>query len=161
MHVGQGNRSVSDCAIEFRQGNRSVSGYVIEFRTLTASSGWNTEALFDVFFNGLSEKLKDELIAQESPIIFDALVDLAICVDSRVKQCRKWRASRDPVRAPSEGITPQPALPALWALPPTAPPNPEPMQINRYHICDAEKQRRLSSYCCLYCGVSGHYVLVQ
>ena len=35
--------------LHIRQGNRSVSDYATDFRTLASSSGWNTDAQFDVF----------------------------------------------------------------------------------------------------------------
>ncbi|CAL8349600.1 unnamed protein product [Boreogadus saida] len=39
----------------------------------------------------------------EPPASFDALVDLAICVDSRLQQRRKWRSPRSLGGAPGEG----------------------------------------------------------
>lgn len=133
-----------------------MSDYSIEFRTLAASCGWNGEAQFDVFFNGLSDSIKDELITQESPESFDALVDLAIRVDTRLQQRNKWRLSRGPRKAPTGGSVALRALPALQPAPASTP-DPEPMQINRYHLSATEKQRRINSNCCLYCGEAGHY----
>ena len=49
--------------LHIHQGRRSVSNYAIDFQTLATSSGWNSEALFDIFLNGLSEEIKDELVA--------------------------------------------------------------------------------------------------
>ena len=140
--------------LHIRQGNRSVSDYAIDFRTLASSSGWNTDAQFDVFLNGLSETIKDEVITQEPPTSFDAVVDLAIRVDSRLQQRRKWRSPRSLGGAPGEGAAPHPAWPAL---PLTSSTPPEPMQINRYHLTATEKQRRLNGNLCLYCGQSGHF----
>jgi hypothetical protein len=137
--------------LHIRQGNRSVSGYAIDFRTLASSSGWNTDAQFDVFFNGLSETIKDEVITQEPHVSFDALEDLAVRVVSWLQQRRKWRAPRNFGGAPGEGAAPHPAWPALQSTPP------EPMQINRYHLTATEKQRRLDCNLCLYCGQSDHY----
>lgn len=49
--------------------------YTIEFWTL--SSGWNNQALSDVFFEGLSKGLKDELVSWELPFLPQELMDLA------------------------------------------------------------------------------------
>ena len=38
-----------------RQGSESVCDYAIRFRTLSAESGWNATALYDVFLKGESE----------------------------------------------------------------------------------------------------------
>ncbi|XP_064875137.1 uncharacterized protein LOC135572058 [Oncorhynchus nerka] len=61
-----------------RQGARSVADFVIEFRTLAVESGWNEESLQAVFYHGLSEQLKDELISYPEPSDLDSLVTLAI-----------------------------------------------------------------------------------
>ena len=69
-----------------RQGQRSVSDYAINFQTLATSSGCNADALFDTFLNGLSEEIKDELIAHDLPQTCDALVNLAIRINTRMQQ---------------------------------------------------------------------------
>ena len=50
-----------------RQGHRSVSDYAIDFQTLATSSGWNADALFDTFLNGLSEDIKDDDLPMTYP----------------------------------------------------------------------------------------------
>ncbi|KAF7640545.1 hypothetical protein LDENG_00038590 [Lucifuga dentata] len=46
-----------------QQGGRCVSDYAIEFRTLAAESKWNSFSLLDAFYHGLSDYIKDELVA--------------------------------------------------------------------------------------------------
>ena len=53
------DRSVSGPAatrqlFRIRQGQRSISDYAIEFRTLAASAGWGERELHGAYFNGLS-----------------------------------------------------------------------------------------------------------
>lgn len=137
--------------LRVRQGKRSVSDFAIEFRTLASSTGWNQEAQYDAFFNGLSETIKDELATRELPRSFDALVDLAIRIDRRLKQRYKereqsWRAGRV-FQSPTQGQS-DPADAAV----------PEPMQVDRARLSPAERQRRRDSNSCLYCGQPGHYL---
>ena len=79
--------------LQLRQGCQSVSDYAIQFRTLASESGWNKDAFYDVFFNGLSEEIQDELLPHDLPKDFDELVDMAIRVGTRLSQRRRMRAS--------------------------------------------------------------------
>ena len=45
----------------FSQGNRSVAKNATEFHTMVAARGWNETALFDMFYAGLADKIKDEM----------------------------------------------------------------------------------------------------
>ena len=130
--------------MKLRQGSRSVYDYAIDFRTLAASCGWNDEALFDAFLNGLSDPVKDELVSRELPKDLAGLMDLTGRVDARLRQ-RAWEKTRSPTR---------------WSLStppvPTAPP-PEPMQVDRARITPEERQRRREVNACFYCGKVGHF----
>lgn len=137
--------------LQLRQGSRSVSDYAIQFRTLASASGWNQEASYDVFFHGLSEEIKDELIPHDLPQTFDGLVDMAIRVDVRLGQRRRMRAPLVFSRQ-----DPQASLltPGAYPDPPDAS---EPMQVDRTRLTPAERRRRLLAKACLYCGEVGHF----
>ena len=139
--------------LHMRQGQGSVSDYAIDFQTLAASSGWNPEALFDTFLNGLSEEIKDELIGHDLPHTCDALVNLAIRIDTRIQQRRRMRVSGGPRRSSMATPVPQPA-----PFSTSEDPGPEPMQVDRTHLTLAERQRRFASRSCLYCGQPGHFI---
>lgn len=136
--------------LQLRQGRLSVSDYGIRFRTLAASAGWNAEAMYDVFFNGLAEEVKDELLPHTLPAGFDDLVDMAIRVDVRLGQRRRMRKPLIFPKQESHSITPI----SSSVLPDTS----EPMQVDRARISPAEKERRLRDKACLYCGQQGHFV---
>lgn len=57
-------------------------------RILAADSQWNDTALQSVFFSGLNELLKDELVSRDDPKDFDTLVSLAIRIDNSL--CEHW-----------------------------------------------------------------------
>ena len=76
--------------MKLRQGAPSVYDYAIDFRTLAASCGWNDDALFDAFLNGLSDPVKDELASRELPKNLAGLMDLTGRVDARLRQKGRW-----------------------------------------------------------------------
>ena len=137
--------------LQLRQGCQSVSDYAIQFRTLASESGWNKDAFYDVFFNGLSEEIQDELLPHDLPKDFDELVDMAIRVGTRLSQRRRmrvslgfpWRESRASFSLPKDT--------------PTLQYTSEPMQVDRTHLTPAERRRRLQVKACLYCGQMGHF----
>lgn len=143
-----------------RQGRRSVSDFAIQFRTLATSSGWNTDAQYDAFLNGLSEEVKDQLITQEPPESFDDLVDRAIRIDNRLRQRQGGGFFTRPLSVPSGTNTPRQSTPGLQSAPPPAPSDVEPMQIDRTRLSPAERQRRIQTGACLYCGQLGHLAAV-
>ncbi|KAF7642549.1 hypothetical protein LDENG_00256090 [Lucifuga dentata] len=97
------------------QEHRTLTDYAIQFRTLAASSQWNERALYDAFWQGLSDDLKDKLVSRELPATLNQLLDLATRVDIRLHQRARERAysrSRDtPVpltRSPVTSSEPKP-----------------------------------------------------
>lgn len=47
--------------LKFHRGDHSVCDFTITFQRLALSAGWDTQAQFDTFYNGLVEEIKDEL----------------------------------------------------------------------------------------------------
>ncbi|KAK3515731.1 hypothetical protein QTP70_030176, partial [Hemibagrus guttatus] len=68
------------------QANRSAAEYAIHFSTTAAGSGWNNESLLVCFQNNLLEALQDELVMQEPANDLEALIDLAIRLDNRLRE---------------------------------------------------------------------------
>ena len=66
------------------QGARSVSEYSIEFRTLAATADWTQAVLIEAFQKGLDDRIVDRLVTRETPMSLEALIDLAIRIDSRL-----------------------------------------------------------------------------
>ncbi|KAI3377947.1 hypothetical protein L3Q82_009078, partial [Scortum barcoo] len=80
-----------------RQRSRRVIDYAIEFRTLAADSGWNSPAITGAFINGLNDDIKDQLaIPHETPAEFEDLVNLAIRINTRLREreSERRRATR-------------------------------------------------------------------
>ena len=100
------------------QGSRRVTDYSIEFRTLAADSDWNASSLTDAFYSGLSDGIKDELVARDPPTDLDALVAMAIRIDGRLQERGRERAltstpwsfprppASPPVGAPRDPVEP-------------------------------------------------------
>ena len=129
--------------MKLRHGSWSVYDYTIDFRTLVASCGWNDDALFDAFLNGLSDPVKDKLASRELPPDLAGLMDLTGHVDACLRQ-RAWEKTRSLPRS-------SPSTPSLLIAP-----HPDPMQVDRARITPEERQRRREVNACFYCGKAGH-----
>lgn len=55
-----------------------VSFYAIDFSTLAINSDWNGAALVDAFFHGLSDRVKDHLVASKLPVDLNELIATTI-----------------------------------------------------------------------------------
>ncbi|XP_034017294.1 collagen, type XXVIII, alpha 1a [Thalassophryne amazonica] len=75
-------REAARSLMRLRQGNRRVAD--IDFHILAAKSEWNPVALQDVFFQGLSAHIQEQLIAVDIPEDLDELIALAIRTDRRL-----------------------------------------------------------------------------
>uniref|UniRef100_A0A3B5RF72 CCHC-type domain-containing protein n=1 Tax=Xiphophorus maculatus TaxID=8083 RepID=A0A3B5RF72_XIPMA len=138
---------ISRSLLSLKQGNQSVADFAIDFRTLAAASTWNAGALTGAFLQALNEDLKDELALRDEPGSLEELVALAIRIDNRIRD--RARAKKEPSFAPRRtDFNPIPANQT----------GEEPMQIGRTRLPPEERQRRLRSGACLYCGQVGHYV---
>ena len=106
-----------------------------------------------MFQNALSEAIKDELVSRDEPKTLEELISLAIRIDNRRRERRRERAGK-------ETFFTMPVLPAAQPQPMSAQslPEPEPMQLGRARLSPEEKQRRLNTKSCMYCGQAGHFV---
>lgn len=148
--------------LSLRQGQQSVAEYSINFRILAAESGWNNPALCGAYMFGLNESMKDELASHDVSESLDDLISLSIRLDNRLRERKRERNSKT-CNIPSA----RPAFPPvthaarnpsqsqpLLALPSTE----EPMQLGRARLTPTERQKRISSGECLYCGQLGHFL---
>lgn len=74
--------NASSRLLQIQQGNRSASEYAIDFRTLMAGTSWNNEAYGAVFYQGLSNRLKDDLVPRDRTEQLEDLIALAIKVNT-------------------------------------------------------------------------------
>ena len=146
--------------MQLRQGKASVSDYAIDFQTLAADGGWEGRPLVDAFIHGLTHEVRDELLAREVLDDLERLIALAIRVDARLEDRRRWRQSRSP---PPRG-QPRPLRPATQPRGETAhdpPPRhrgePEPMVVDRTRARDGERNQCLRMGTCFRCGEKGHF----
>lgn len=153
--------------LSLRQGSRPVVDYAIQFRTLAADCGWNPSSLLDAFHYGLSDAIKDQMVALDLPRDLDSLISLAIKIDLRLKERERDRSTRraSPTRQWGEAHSIQGF--SRWYPPryqPAADSHPasstgeEPMQLGRTRLSQEERQRRLQEGRCIYCGQKGHFL---
>lgn len=67
---------------------QTVIDYLVDFHTAAANSAKNEAALFDTFYQGLSDRLKDSLASQDLPKTLSKLMDLVTQLDSRFRECQ-------------------------------------------------------------------------
>lgn len=155
-------REAANRLLTLRQGSRSVSDYAIEFRILAAESGWDEVSLQGVFSHGLADFIKDELVVRDESRSLDNLISLATCLDNRIRERRREKASRPltPTLPPQfrSNSRNSPESPLSPSTPPTSPSGEEPMQLGRARLTQAERQRRFKGGLCLYCGLPGHHL---
>ena len=159
-------REAARTLLRLRQGSRGVADYAIDFRTLAAESSWNYSSLFDAFHHGLSDRIKDELAARELPDSLESLISLAVRIDSRLRERDRERKDlRSGKQPPSyTALNQQPRSRLGYQEFPrelqrsAEPSQTEPMQLGRASLTPAERQRRIASRSCLYCGEPGHFI---
>lgn len=144
--------------MEMHQGRQPLADYVLEFRTLAAEVDWSDSSLCAAFRKGLREQLKDELAYREDPVNLDALISLAINIDSRLQARRLERQAVSPLpRSSREASHAQVAASDAPSLS-TRSELEEPMQVGRTRLTPGERNRRLREGECLYCGQTGHFL---
>uniref|UniRef100_A0A8C6KAW0 CCHC-type domain-containing protein n=1 Tax=Nothobranchius furzeri TaxID=105023 RepID=A0A8C6KAW0_NOTFU len=127
-----------------RQGRLSIADFAIEFRTLATTSTLDEASLKGAFTQALNEQLQDQLAFCQEPPDLESLI--ALCIRTARKRGNNF------------------PLPSRLNLPPNvtsaapAPLSSEPMQIGRAKLTQEERNKRMSSGACLYCGMSGHFV---
>lgn len=141
-----------------RQGPNSVAQYALNFRIAAAESGWDQTALQGAFFHGLNENIKDELAARDECKDLETLISLTIRLDNRLRERRREKLSRSSSSPMSVSVSPTvPFTKRDSDHAPSAATQEEPMQLGRLGLDPAERQRRLVSRLCFYCGGSDHF----
>ncbi|KAL0204031.1 hypothetical protein M9458_002049, partial [Cirrhinus mrigala] len=133
-----------------RQGERSVSKYTMDFRTLAVQTTWSDAALRTAFYEGLSNRLKDELAVRELPATLEGMIQLALRVDQRMSNPTKRFSSLSTGSTLRHRHLDQSFTHAVTAPSPPPPTAPEahssgagePMQIGRTSLTAAERARR-------------------
>ena len=149
--------------LSFKQGKRSVAAMVPDFQTLVFVTGWPPEHLFRIFLNALNENVKDELLKESRPPVFNDFILRAIAID---RQLTERNQDRQVHRPPQQqlNLVQVPVPPAAAALPPPAAAAVHPaVALNAANVARApgpltaaERQHRIQNNLCMYCGVAGH-----
>ena len=97
----------------------SVSTYASEFRRLQAYITWNDQALFDRFYEGLRENVKDGLVHENPrPTLLEDLISAALRIDGRIYERILERKSTS-ARQGSTSHQSTVSRPTMSAPPPT------------------------------------------
>ncbi|KAI2654876.1 Transposon Tf2-6 polyprotein [Labeo rohita] len=132
-----GGKEPGEEILTLKQGTFTAADYTLRFRTLAAQTGWPPEPLKVMYRRGLRDDLQAELACRDEGKSLEQFMELAIQIDNLIRSRHGHRP-----------YTPQPATSR------TA--DPEPMQIGYTHLTQEERDRRLRSHLCLYCGQPNH-----
>lgn len=145
---------------QLRQKTLPATVYATKFMSLSVLTGFNNEALLDLFRQGLNDDIKDVLASSANvPKDLTGFFNHVITVDNRLHERRLEKGSYKPAR---------------WSRPAAANyenGGPVPMDLNNVttrgdhrfqpapsprSLTQEEKQRRLVNNLCLYCAQPGH-----
>uniref|UniRef100_A0A3B3D0F0 CCHC-type domain-containing protein n=1 Tax=Oryzias melastigma TaxID=30732 RepID=A0A3B3D0F0_ORYME len=144
--------------LNLKQGKRTVADHVIDFRILAVEAGWPDPALKGIFYQSLSEFIKDHLCSQPEARSFEELVSAALRSDVRLKERQTERHHLPRKAMPDRSYPVMLPLSHSPVQEPTRRTGDEPMQIGHSKLTPEERQRRRDERSCFYCGKSDHYV---
>src|SRR5436190_13091535 len=151
----------------------SVSTYASEFRRLEAYITWNDQAVFDRFYEGLCENVKDGLVHENPrPTLLEDLISAALRIDGRIYEhilerksasARHGSTSRQSTVSRPTTSAPPPTL--HQSVPPTrtnAHDASTPMELDQQQdpLSPEEKQRRVE-FAILKCGCKAHHAQIR
>ena len=123
-------------------GTCSVADYAVEFCTIAADGQWNKVALKDVFYNGLADAVKDELVVRETGSL-RKFINLVNALDNHLRERQSGTVF--------EGV---PDLSGCSLASPVT--LDEPMQLGRARL--TKQERLFRDGACLYCGQPGNMI---
>ncbi|KAI5102205.1 nephrocystin-4-like, partial [Silurus meridionalis] len=135
-----GALTMADQLLSIRQGNDNVMDYSLHFRTLAASCGWNESALLSIYRLGLNPEFRQAMAVHEDSVGLESFIQKSIGLSQRLAACHPTELQPECLRGA------------------TAAPEPEPMQLGSQRLSRRERNRRLATGRCLYCGLQGHSV---
>jgi len=167
------------------QGNSSAADYAAAFQRAAVRTKWNSEALKDIFDEGLNDELRRELSTRDLPDNFVDYVPKVIALDNQMREFRLQSAQGGKKFAPNfqdrsnfhrSNFSNRPYYSHPRSPPPERKPfsrpvsssnessnsHSTPMEIGTISskqfssLTPEERKRRLDLKLCLYCGQPGH-----
>ncbi|CAH2285382.1 Hypothetical predicted protein [Pelobates cultripes] len=84
--------------LKIQQGQKTIYQYAMAFRRLAWDTLWNESALIYAFYNGLSEEMKDALIARDMPESLNELIKICSLIDLRFQEKRQRQTRKQQKR---------------------------------------------------------------
>ena len=135
--------------LTLKQGKRSVAQLLPEFQTLVFITGWEEKNLFRIFLDTLNDDVRDELLRENRPSVFQEYVTRAITIDRQLAERKADRfARRPPQFMPSSPIDHSRPMDLSTA-----------QTTRRGPLTEAERTHRYRNNLCIICGEAGHLKL--
>ncbi len=119
----------------------------LSFRTLATTCEWNEPAAGRSFFGGTHMDLRRRSMRVDARLNWITAHRTGYSPGQVLRATRRVRGS---VSRPLEALTPAVVSSPLCS-------DPEPMQLGGVRISAEERERRIRSRLCLYCGANGHF----
>src|SRR5258707_7420432 len=129
-----------------------LSEYLVRFNTLASRVEWGDAALQFQFYDGLPERLKDQIALLGKPNTLRELVQATVCHDNLYWE-RQDERKRTRLQQPPRNTT---TRQTQSDQPPDCP---NEQHLNpRGRLKDEERRRRWDNNLCLFCGKSDHTI---
>ena len=135
------------------QGTRSTSDYASEFRQLACNINWDEPALISQFYSGLQDGVKDLLLTLSNPLTLDEAINQAVKCDNRLFERRQnkriWTIPHQPSKYFASSTN-------AYAVKYT---EVEAMEIDAIRfkpLTEQKKKQKRKENLCLYCGQPSH-----
>jgi len=150
-----------------RQGKASAVSYSAKFRRLALDTGFDNQALIDIFRQGLNDDVKDVLAScLEEPEKLEEFIHFCIKIDNRLFDRKLERGIQNrnlkfPLMKTNQTVYPTTNKSPPAQNTPALSTGPVPMELDSMQaypkkLSKEERQRRVTNNLCLYCGDPGH-----
>jgi hypothetical protein len=132
---------------------KSASAYAALFKQDALRSNINDDGLMQLFYNGLKDRVKDELYKEDRPDSIDAYMDKAIRIDDRQFQREQEKKGKTPSFVPLKSDTNNKKR-RTWGTHLSGTTHSGPMEIDAAQA--NQGKRDFSQVKCFNCGKKGH-----
>ncbi len=135
------------------QGDRSVVSFAVYFQATVIEAEYTLDSslVLRLFYNALSEEIKDDIFKCDRPDTFEEYKNLAISIESRqIERKFERKLFKSSGKSTKSGSSQDPTGPAPMQI--------DALQIRRGKLSAEERQERMRLGVCLYCGKKDHFV---
>lgn len=135
--------------------DKSAEKYTVEFKRLQAKIDWNDASLMAAYYQGLKDRVKDEIARRDRPNDLHEMIEIAVQIDNRL-----YEREQEKQKGHLPTGTTRKSRKDTWRE--------DPMDVDmvqkdqkkntiRNSISQEERRKRYQDKACLRCGEIGHF----